>query len=566
MLRHLQVVNLGIIDRLELDFPASFTTLSGETGAGKSLLVQSLQLLAGERADAGQVRGGADRLQVTGWFDSPAEAGVAALLEDLGVEAGGELVVRREVNAGGRSRAWANDVSVSAGALQRLAPFLLAIHGQHEQRGLVEPGNHLSLVEQSGGLEGLRAGVEEAFAAWQGVRRRLAEERAALASRRDRLDAIAFQLREIEQARPAAGEDEALRQERSILRHAERIGELLALTADILGEEAGGAALARALRAVQELDQLGLPVANLAADLEQARILVEEVERELARRGEGIQPDPQRLEEVEARLAMLERLARKYGGSLADVVAHGERLAAERGRLGTVEEDLTRLEEEEPVAAAELVARSLELARRRDRAAETFVAEVARVLARLGMERVVLELRQELRISPDGVLEVEGVRVIPGPDGLHDGELYMVSNPGEPSRPLARIASGGELSRVHLAIRTVLRDRRGGSDVLTLLFDEVDAGIGGRVADELGELLAELGERDQVLVVTHLPQVAGRATHQLVVAKESRDGRTVTRVRPVEGEDRVREVVRMLGGGPETPAAEDHARQLLRRP
>lgn len=566
MLRHLQVVNLGIIDRLELDFPASFTTLSGETGAGKSLLVQSLQLLAGERADAGQIRGGTERLQVTGWFDPPSESGAAALLEELGVEAGGELVVRREVTAGGRSRAWVNDVAVSAGALQRLAPFLLAIHGQHEQRGLVEPGNHLFLVDQAGGLDDLRTAVGEAFDAWQEVRRRLGEERAALASRRDRLDAIAFQLREIEQARPAPGEDEALRQERSLLRHAERIGELLALTADILGEEAGGAALARAVRAVQELDQLGLAVANLAADLEQARILVEESERELNRRGEGIQPDPRRLEEVEARLALLEHLARKYGGTLGDAVAHGERLAAERERLLNMEEDLAQLEEEERVASTELVARSLALAVQREAAAKTFVGEVVRVLARLGMDGVVVELHQALRTAPDGPLEVDGARVAPGPDGLHQGELYMISNPGEPSRPLARIASGGELSRVHLAIRTVLRDRRGSRDALTLLFDEVDAGIGGRVADELGELLAELGRRDQVLVVTHLPQVAGRADHQVVVAKESRDGRTVTRVSPVEGEERVRELVRMLGGGPDTPAAVDHARQLLSRP
>lgn len=566
MLRELHVVDLGIIDEIRVTFPPGFSVLSGETGAGKSLLVQSFQLLAGDRADAGQVRGGADRLQVTGRFDPPTESGAVAVLQELGAPGDSEVVVRREVTAGGRSRAWINDVAVTVGALQRLAPFVLAVHGQHEQRGLVEPGNHLSLVEQAGGLEALRSRVGEDFNAWQEVRRRLNQEREALATRRDRLDVIAFQLREIQEARPVPGEDESLRQERSILRHAERIGELLALASGVLGEEGGGAALARMVRAVRELNELGLPVAAVVEDLEQARILVEESELELNRTGQGVRPNPARLEAVEARLALLERLARKFGGTIDGVIAHGERLAAEREHLAAVEESLARWEEEEQAAAAALISSSLELARMRASAAVTFVDGLTAVLGRLGMERVALELRQELRTAPDGSLEVEGQRVMPGPDGLHDGELFMVSNPGEPSRPLARIASGGELSRVHLAIRTVLRDRRGGRDALTLLFDEVDAGIGGRVADELGELLAELGRRDQVLVVTHLPQVAGRAGHQVVVSKESCAGRTVTRVTAVAGEERVQELVRMLGGGPGTPAAEEHARQLLGRP
>lgn len=565
MLRELQVADLGIIDQLTLEFAPGFTVLTGETGAGKSLLVQSLQLLAGERADTEQVRGGASRLQVTGRFDPPEDSDATAELRDLGVVGNGDLVVRREVTAGGRSRAWINDTAVTVGALQRLAPFLLAIHGQHEQRGLVEPGNHLALVEQAGGLGGLRGLVEESFRHWQEVRRRLAEERQALATRRDRLDTIAFQLREIEEVRPEVGEDESLRRERDILRHAERIGELLGLARDALSGEGGSVALSRAVRAVQELDHLGLQVSAVAADLDQARILVEEGERELQQRGAGIAPNPARLEEVESRLARLERLALKYGGSLAEAVAHRDCLLAEQHRLTEVEEDLSRLQREEASAAAGLVARSLELAEARERAGVVFVAAVAEVLCRLGMAAVVLELRQELREGPDGPLVVEGRRVSPGPDGLHDGQFSMMSNPGEPFRPLARIASGGELSRVHLAIRTVLRDCGRGLDALTLLFDEVDAGIGGRVADELGELLAELGERDQVLVVTHLPQVAGRAAQQVVVAKEARGGRTVTRVAPVAGEDRVRELVRMLGGGPETPAAEEHARQLLAR-
>jgi DNA repair protein RecN (Recombination protein N) len=240
MLRELEVRDLGIIERLRLELPPGFIVLTGETGAGKSLLVQSLQLLAGERADADAVRGGRDRLLVEGCFAAPVDAEAGGLLAELGVNAGEELVIRREVSAAGRSRAWINDVAVTVGALQRLAPFLLAIHGQHEQRGLTDPTTHLALVDAAGGLRGLREAVSASFESWQRIRAEMILQRQALANRRDRLDAIAFQVREIEEARPEAGEEERLREERALLQHAERIGELLAVASGALGGEGGG--------------------------------------------------------------------------------------------------------------------------------------------------------------------------------------------------------------------------------------------------------------------------------------------------------------------------------------
>jgi DNA repair protein RecN (Recombination protein N) len=564
MLRELEVRDLGIIDTLRVELPPGFIVLSGETGAGKSLLVQSLQLLAGERADAEQVRGGRSSLTVQGCFAAPKNTAVGALLGEVGVASADELVIRREVSNAGRSRAWINDVPVTIGTLQRLAPLLLAIHGQHEQRGLTDPATHIGLVDAAGGLGETHERVAAAFATWQEVRDRLAAQRLALASRRDRLDVIAFQLREIEEAELADGDEERVREERALLQHTERIGELVAAARGALGGDGGSVGLARASRAVRELAGLGLAVTDTAADLDQARVLAEEAERSLVAIADRVRPDPVRLEAVEARLALLERLGRKYGGSVAAALEHGRRLTEERAQLVAVEDDIARLEEEDRAHGAAYLEHALALSRARVPAAKAFCGRVVEVLAALGMAKVRLALAMRLRVSEAGALTVDGVRVAPAADGVDTGEFELSPNPGEEPRSMARIASGGELSRIHLAMRTVLRDSVSRRDRLTLLFDEVDSGIGGRVADELGVLLAELGRRDQVLVVTHLPQVAGRAGAHFVVRKEGARGRTVTRVAVVTGEARLEEIVRMLGGSAATPAARQHARELLR--
>ncbi len=566
MLRELEVRDLGIIEKVKLQLPAGFIVLTGETGAGKSLLVQSLQLLAGERADAEAVRSGSERLLVEGCFAAPGDAGARELLAELGVDGGDDLVLRREVSAAGRSRAWVNDVTVTVGALQRLAPYLLAIHGQHEQRGLTDPAAHIALIDAAGGLAAEREQVAAAFAAWQETRARLESQRRALATRRDRLDVIAFQAREIDEARPQPGEEEALREERAFLQHAERIGELVAAALAALGGDGGAVALARAARAVRELQGLGIGVGDTAAELEQAQVLAEEAERAVQGLTDRVRPAPQRLEEVEGRLAALERLARKYGGSLAAVLEHRAGLQAERDQLEDVEDDIARLAEAGGALAARYLERARGLSRKRVAAAERFSAQVVEVLKGLGIPRGRLRLALGLRTSPAGPLEVDGVKVEPAADGIDAGEFELSSNPGEALRPMARIASGGELSRIHLAMRTVLRDSLVRRGTLTLLFDEVDAGIGGNVADELGALLAALGKRDQVLVVTHLPQVAGRAAEHFVVRKEAARGRTVTRVERVAADERVEELVRMLGGGAPTPAARQHARELIKTP
>lgn len=564
MLRELEVRDLGIIEAVRLELPPGFVVLTGETGAGKSLLVHSLKLLSGERGDADMLRAGAEKLLVEGVF-SPVPEELGAVLNELGVEANTELVIRREMAASGRSRAWVNDVPVTLATLQRLALSLLAIAGQHEQRDLADPTTHLALVDAFGGLEARARAVAERFQRWQETREVLAEARRKLAERRDRLDLISYQLNEIASAQLLEGEQEALLEERTFLRHAGRIGELLAAARGALGGDGAVTQLARAVRAVRELQQLEVNLGETREQLEQAEVLAEDALRALDSLADRVRVDPQRLEEVEARLATLERLTRKYGGSVAAVLAHFQALQEEKASLEGVEEHIQQLEEEERQAAGEYIRQAGQLLELRQKAGVALAREVAAALARLGMPGTRMELRQALRQSPDGPLVWQGQKVAPAPWGIADGELYISPNPGEPLKPLAKIASGGELSRIHLALRTVLRRVSQASPGLTLLFDEVDSGIGGRVAEEVGQHLKALGSRDQVLVVTHLPQVAGLGDAHFVVSKRTRQGRTVTTVVRVEGDARVEELVRMLGAREGSEAARQHALELLNR-
>ncbi|NOZ94128.1 MAG: DNA repair protein RecN [Acidobacteria bacterium] len=565
MLERLEVRGLGIIDRVVVEPPRGLVALTGETGAGKSLLVESLKLLAGQRAQAEMVRTGDSLLRVEGWFEQPLAPGATTLLSELGVSMGEEgLVIRREVGASGRSRAWINDTPVTAAALQRLAPHLMAIHGQHEQYGLASPAVQRRLVDELAGHGELLGEVAAAWERWETAAGRVRELESARARRRDRLDAITFQLAEIDETAPRAGEYEELERRRLQLRNAVRIAELrAALLAGLAdGEDAALDRLARAERELAELSGCGLPLGEAVQRLAEARMLVEEAIREV--QGVGVEPGegPGDLDAVESRLHRLEQLMLKYGSPLEAVLEHREALLAERGELLAIEDTLeaARRAVVESLEAYDTAASALEGSRRR--AGEELLGAVAAILGRLAMAGTRLELRWEAVPAPSSPLLRDGVPVRFGPEGVEECELLIAANPGEELRPLGRIASGGELSRVHLALRTALRGRRSGGS-LTLLFDEVDAGLGGGAASALGSVLEELAREDQVLVVTHLPQVAARAGAQLLVEKVPDGGRTVTRVRALGKEERIGEIARMVSGEEIGPSALEHARALL---
>jgi len=564
MLERLSVRGLAIIDAVELELAAGFAALTGETGAGKSLLVESLKLLGGQRSQSDMVRTGDDRLRVEGVFSQVPSSGLADLLDELGAGDRDVVVLRREVTASGRSRCWINDVSVTASSLQRAAPHLLAIHGQHEQHGLADGGRQRQLVDEFGCHGALCDDTRAEFTVWREAADELERLRVAQASRRDRLDTITFQLQEIGSVEPRVGEEDELRRRRLVLQHAARLAELSSSLIDRLsdGETAVVDDLAKAERELSEIADCGLVLDAGAERLAEARVQIEEVVREVQGLVDGSRGDPSELEEVESRLHILDQLMLKYGSSLDDVLAHREELTREREELESVEVRLGEAETTamEALAAYDRSAAALDRARRETGAALATVVE--NVLVRLAMDGTRLEFTWQPRVDVGSPLHRDGQPVAFDAHGVEECELLMAANPGEELRPMARIASGGELSRVHLALRTALRGKQSAGG-LTLLFDEVDSGLGGATAAALAELLADLAATDQVLVVTHLPQVAARANGHFRVEKVLDDGRATTRVASLHGVKREAEVARMLAGDELTDSARKHARVLL---
>jgi DNA repair protein RecN (Recombination protein N) len=566
MLERLSVRGLGIISAVELEFDAGFTVLTGETGAGKSLLVESLKLLGGQRAQSDMVRTGDDRLWVEGVFTNAPDSPLAAILDDLGVPRSDAVVLRREVTRGGRGRAWVNDVTVTAGALQRISPHLLSIHGQHEQHGLADADVQRRLVDDFGSHEELLEETARCFASWSEAAAELERLQKQQASRRDRLDTISFQLQEIDGVGPMEGEDDELRRRRLVLRSAAQLADLSSSLLDRLseGESSVVDGLARAEREIAAIAEYGVSLEGGVERLTEARVHVEEVVREVQALGDDANADPGELESTESRLHALEQLMLKYGSTLSDVIAHRDSLVRERAELESVEERLDQAADAAERALAEFDTSALALDSARSAASEELATEVEGVLARLAMEGTRLEFQWQPRAEASSPLVRNGESVAFDADGVDECVLLIAANPGEEPRPMARIASGGELSRVHLAIRTVLRRRRttGG---LSLLFDEVDSGLGGATAAALAELLADLAVDDQVLVVTHLPQVAAKAYSHFRIEKVVEEGRATTRVAPLDGGEREAEVARMLAGGELTESARAHARVLLER-
>jgi len=555
MIKLLRINNIALVPALELELGPGLTLLTGETGAGKSILIDALGLLLGDRASAELVRTGEERATVEAIFEAPRARG---FLEGRGLPVeGDELVVRREVQASGKGRATVNGALAPMGVLRDLAPLLAAIHGQHEPQGLLDPETHLDLLDEHAGL-GDRAELGEAY-------RRLRDVEAALERlHRDRREAerrremLEFQAAEIEKARPEPGEEEALRREKTLQANAGRLATLAGEAWGLLyeDEDAAVSRLGQVYRRVEEL--AGIDPA-FAPHLEaRAAVLAQLEDLALFLRDyrETLQVSPGRLDEIESRLAVVERLKKKYGATVEEVLAFGARCREELLALGTPEEQERSLQSQRAALAARYLERALAVSARRRAAAREMEKKVQAELKLLAMERT----RFSVRLQPEAVPADGGDPAGWTERGLEQAEFLLSPNPGEELRPLARIASGGELSRILLALESVATvDSRG----LTLVFDEVDAGIGGRVAEVVGRKLRAISRHHQVLCVTHLPQIASQADHHLAVRKRVERGRTVTEVRLLSGDERVEEVARMLGGETVTDTARDHAREMV---
>jgi DNA repair protein RecN (Recombination protein N) len=552
MLTSLRLSNFAVMEEVEVAFGPGLTVLTGETGAGKSILMDALGLLLGGRAEAEVVRAGADEAVIEGVF-ARTEA-LAARLSELGLpDDGPELLIRRTVGRQGRGKAHVNGALVTVGVLGRLMRGQVDIAGQHEHMGLFDASTHLGLVDRVGGLaagEGPRAAYQEAWKGLTELEAKLAELGGDEAQVAARIDYLAFQLEEIDRVQPKPGEDALLETERRRLASGERLRQAAGLAEDLVSLREGAALelVGRALHGLVEAEKLDEGLAPVRVALTSAQAELDEASRALSRYLGGLDSDPRRLAELDDRLDALRRLCRKHAAPLEAVIAKRDALAHELEQLTHRAERRAEVEAERQKALERVVVRGAALTAARKKAATALEDAVASGLERLIMKSARFEVHLEARA--------------PAVDGCDVVELRFSANAGEPPRPLARVASGGEASRVMLALKAALAD---GDGCACSVFDEADAGVGGAVADVVGRLIKDVAAHRQVLCITHLPQVAAHADTHLHIEKAEAKGRVRSKVRRLEEiEARAQELARMLSGVEVTREALGAAEALLR--
>ena len=549
MLRRLVIRDFVIVDRLELEFAAGFGALTGETGAGKSILIDALALALGERADPGVIRAGCDKAEVTASFDISGQVAVGQWLEANDLAADDELLLRRIVDSGGRSRAYVNGSPATVQQLRAVGEHLVDIHGQHAHQSLLRADTQRALVDGRGGLDGTVREVGAAWRAWRDARRALAEAADGSAALEREREQLAWQISELEALAVGDGEWESLEAEHKRLAHAASLIEGAQFALDVLaeGDAACAAGVERVAARIDSLSGYDPALAEVAGLLQSARAELAEAVSALRRYADRVDLDPSRLAEAERRMESILSGARKYRSRPEALPAL---LLDWRERLAALAEaaDLAYLQAR--VLVAETAYRELagHLSVVRRGAAQELAAAVSALMVQLSLGSG----RFEVALLP----LAEGAAA-----GLEQVEFRIAGLAGDEARPLARVASGGELSRISLAIQVVTSRS---AQVPTLIFDEVDVGIGGGVAEIVGRLLADLGSERQVLCVTHLPQVAARADWQWQVSKAVREGVVLSSIRALDAEQRVDEIARMLGGIEVTEISREHAREMLR--
>ncbi len=553
MLTHLQIRDFAIIDSIELELRPGLTVLTGETGAGKSIVVDALQLLSGGRAGAEVVRAGAERAEIAGTFDlmrAPRE--LKRWLEEQSISAETELSVRRVIATDGRSRAYLNGQVVPVQLLRDLGNILIDIHGQHEFQSLTRSSAQRELLDDFGRHDSLVDQVEIAHRVWNGLLNSMLELETKARDRDAKLDLLRYQVRELEALQLAAGEVGALNEERDRLANRGKLAEA-AQTAlmQLYESEDGGAhaAISRALQALKPLAGIDAKLGTVLPMIDEAAIHIRESAHELQHYLESLDVDTARQDQVEKRLAAIEELARKHRVEANELPQRATQLKDELVQLERAESDLSQLRKEQAAALESYRTLAQQLSARRATAGRALAKDITARMQTLGMAGG----RFQVEITPLSSTE-------PAAHGVDQIEFRVTANPGQPLRPLAKVASGGELSRLSLAIQVSSAAR----ETRCMVFDEVDSGIGGAVAEIVGRELRSLAERSQVLCVTHLPQVASQGHHHLRVIKLT-DGKTTrTNLTTLTADERVEELARMLGGVEITGKAREHAREMLK--
>lgn len=565
MLANLRVRNYALLDEVDIEFTPGLNVLTGETGSGKSILIGALGLILGGRAAADTIRSGAGSVVVEGLFEGARDPQLRTLLSDIGVDPEEDgLIVRREVGRDGRNRCTINGSLVTVSVLRKLGVLLVDLHGQHDHQTLLNPRTHRDFLDGFEDVRTPKKHVVEAYLRFterSGALRILEEE---LAATREREELYRFQLDELDQADLTPGEDEELERERAVLEHAEQLIRVASEAYEALseGEDAFVDGLVRVIRALEEAERIDPSLGEALESVRTARYQLDDCTDFLRRYRDRVEYDPARLEEVLDRLDLIGRLKRKYGATLEEVAAHRERIAGELDRMDTADERRSDLREEVEAARQELAERAKALSDRRKQVARKLEGRVVAELAELGMGKTGFQVGIEWQASDDGPVRIDGRGFRVDAHGMDRIEFLISPNAGEALKPLASIASGGEISRIMLALKVILAE----SDRMpTLIFDELDIGIGGRIAESVGHRLKLLARDHQVLCITHLHQVACWGRTHFTVHKQSSRGRSVTLVDHLDENGRVREIARMLAGETVDDMALSHAREMLRR-
>ena len=556
MLKSLTVWNFALLEHVQVEFQSGLNILTGETGAGKSILIDSLGAVLGARMSADMVRSGCDWLRVEAVFSLEDESlGLHELLTQQAIDdSDKELIITRQLTRAGRSTALVNGCHVTLAVLRQIGAYLVDIHGQNENLALLKEENQFHL------LDGYDPDVSEALAAYECVYREWREKKKAYAEKQQasreyaqRLDMLHWQDKEISEANLKAGEDEALEAEIRKLSHAEKIVGSIEESYELL-EGGGGSglgvlpALSQVKKDLEDISRFDDALANAQKMVEEAYISLQEASYELRDYGESVEFSPARLDQLQSRMDVIYRLCKKYGATLDDVLAHQEKVERELSEIENYDEDIAALEKEIAALEKELGKKAATLTELRRAAAKDLSSAIEEQLFALGMPKAQLAIRVEPAADY-------------GPRGCDEVAMFFSANPGEAEKPLQRVASGGELSRIALAIKTVASSRD--SSVPSMVFDEIDTGIGGRTAQMVAERIALVAQYKQVLCITHLPQIACMADAHLYISKRTEEGTTATQIRPLSERERISEIARMASGADMTTASLDNAREMV---
>ncbi len=563
MLKELRIKNFVIIDDLKIQFGAGLNILTGETGAGKSILIDAMSGVLGDKMTTDLIRSGFERAILEGEFDITPLPQVRQMLEESGIDCDDNtLVLRREIYANGRGRCFANSTQIPINRLQEISENLVDIHGQNEHQTIVKIARHRELLDGFAGHHGLVSRINDIYNQLHDLKERINSFETDEKEKARKIDYLGFAIREIEAARLVPDEEEALKNESTLLQNAEKLFTEISTTMGLLKGDGGGIlqGLKKADTSLSTISDYDPRISSILESLKESLYSLEDAAANLRDFEKTIQFSPQRVNEVEERLSLISGLRKKYGGSIKEILEYAERSRRELEAISSSEEQMEKLKTEHRAAVKIAKETALELSDRRVRAAKELEVRVMKELADLGMKGTVFRVSIKREISAEGEIETENKRYMLYPHGLDRIEFLLSANQGEDLRQLKKVASGGEMSRIMLALKKVILS----SDIVdSLVFDEVDAGIGGKIAEVVGRKLKTLARERQVLVITHLPQIAAMSDTHFYVQKETVNGRITTLVKNLNRNEKIREVARMLAGEKITDLSVRHAEEMI---